>query len=563
MRNHHLSFLNHDNIIRGIAALATFIAIGGVLIFSPSELQYPAALKLIRLAEIVDALLLAAMFYAAIGLLTGRRMAWVMAVCILISSSVWESIQSKYIISWLSIFILLTLIVVLSTHTYYMALTEKGAIWYATRRALLFTIITTIIGCLGAYILSMADHMHFGLGDSIIKSLDHMYALRSIADPMPHPTPPHIIGRLVLFILGIVNYIVIALALLKPLVDNFTLTPSTHQHVLQLLNKYGKTAEGYFKFFPDDKSYFFSKHVEGFIAYGMSGGICVGLADPIAKNNHDRHQLLDEFMRFTRSQGWQTCFLSVTEDQLGLYEQHRLTASKIGHHAIVSTDQFVATTVRNKHFRSINNRFTKQGYKAKILVPPHSEAVMDELKIISDEWLKRGRRKERRFVMGFFDKSYLQQCKLFVVYDHEKHIQAFVNLPPSYSRKRVTFDLLRYSDQAPRDINAFLFLSLIRYLHSIDYAEFDMGLAPLSGLEASRSLDERGMHMLYKYTKRWFAFKGLRDFKNKFSPTWEARYIVYKGNSSQALSVAIELGRLMKYNRDKNSQKNRNKEQTS
>jgi phosphatidylglycerol lysyltransferase len=126
-------------------------------------------------------------------------------------------------------------------------------------------------------------------------------------------------------------------------------------------------------------------------------------------------------------------------------------------------------------------------------------------------------------------------------------MQAFVSLLPSYSSQRVSFDLIRYSERAPRDTSAFLFSRLITHLESIHCSEFDMGLAPLSGLEQLRGIDQRGLHLLYLYTNRWFGFKGLRRFKAKFKPTWEPRYAVYQGSRITVPGLIVELNRLMRH----------------
>lgn len=548
-------FPNRNLIIRLIATSATFAAVGSVLLFSPSDLEYPAPFRILKLAEVWDALLLAALFYAGIGLFIKRRTSWIVAVCVLASSAIWESVQSHKIVSWLSIFILLTLIIVLATYEHYPNRSEPSAIWRAVRRALLFTAFTTILGCIAGYVLSLIEHRAFNLVPNIIFSLNHMYVLTHVGDPLRHPTAGKEIGRIILFLFGITNYLLVAFALLKPMVNRFTLTQTAHKQVQTLLKKFGTSSEDYFKFFPDDKSYFFAPNSEAFIAYGVSNGVCIALADPIARNNHDRTTILQDFLEFANDHGWQVCFLPVNNAQLPLYEQFGLSMIKLGSNAIVETADFTAKTATNKHFRYINNRFTKLGYTAELLKPPYPPQLLRELGVISNQWLAHDGRKERAFAMGFFDTTYLQSCQLFVVYDKDHQPKAFVNLVPSYSKTRMSFDLLRYANNAPADTSAFLFLHLIVHLDTINCPEFDMGLAPLSGLSVSDSLDEKGLHLLYTYANRYFAFKGLHRFKARFKPTWEPRYAVYQGSKLRIIGMSVELNRLMKYTRDKRKPK--------
>lgn len=539
-------------LVRAGVAFATFVTVGVVFIWSPDSLQYPAPLRILRLAEIIDALSVALLFYAAIGLFIGRRTAWLVALYILGFSAIWESIQSVRIVSPFSVLIIVTLCLVVLTRRFYPQEHQKSVFQPALERALLFTFITTALGCIVAFITAHFEHRHFSLLPNILFSLDHMYVLGSVLEPTAHTSKiVDLSVRLGLFSLGVLNYTIIALSMLKPLIDQFVLTRSNHQRVLRFLESYGNSSEDYFKYFPADKSYYFGKNVEGFVAYGVSGGVCVALADPIAKDAASQKQLLNEFLQYTDDRGWQACFLSVPEHSLPLYQPYSLTNIKLGSAAIVDVRECTSDTLQNKHFRHIQNKFTKQGYTATLSTPPHSAALLRKLKNISDDWLTHDRRKERQFAMGYFDMQYLQSSQLFVVYNSNGQPEAFVNLPPSYSKERVSFDLLRYHSEAPRDCTAFLFARLITYLDATGYREFNMSLAPLAGLEDSRKIDERSLHMLYQYTSRWFAFKGLYAFKNKFKPHWEPQYALYKGPRLRTLNFAVELNKLMKYTEKK------------
>lgn len=558
LKNIHItshSHLTKTQLVRFGAALATFATVGIVFIWSPDTLQYPAPLRILRLAEIVDAIIIALLFYASIGLLIGRRTAWLVSLYVLGFSAIWESIQSVKLISPFSILILITLGLVIVTRRFYPQEHQKSAFQPALERALLFTLITTLLGCIAALAVARFAHHRFSLLPSIIYSLDHMYVLSSVFEPVRHvPKALDLSIRFGLFTLGVINYSIIAVSMLKPLIDQFVLTRHSQQRVLQLLDAYGTSSDDYFKFFPADKSYYFGQKVEGFVAYGVSSGICVALADPIAKDAADQAALLDEFLQYTNRHGWQACFLAVPEQSMPLYKSHNLTSIQLGSTAIVDVHECATTTLQNKHFRYIQNKFTKQGYTTKLLSPPHSHELLHSLKNISDDWLKRDHRKERQFAMGYFDPQYLQNSQLFVVYTPSGQPEAFINLPPTYSRTRVAFDLLRYTSEAPRDTTAYLFAKLITYLDTVGYEEFNMSLAPLAGLEDSRKIDERGLHLLYQYTNRWFAFKGLHAFKSKFKPRWEAQYALFEGTRLRTFNFAVELNKLMKYTEKKDRQ---------
>lgn len=533
-------------IVRWGVALLTFIAAAVSLLYGPSRLEYPAPLLIIHVSSIFDSMILAATFYVSIGLVIGRRSAWRIGLVVLSVAVIWESIKVRDTISLLSFVPLIALIALAATRAYYPVASHTSVIKRTLIRAMLFTSVTTVIGCVAFFILASTEHRSFSLGASLIRALDDMYSLQDLFTPMRHPTLSHIIGRAFLFLLGVINYTVIAFALLRPVADTFQLTPLAHARALHLLRRYGTSSEDYFKYFPGDKSYYFGRDVEGFIAYGLHEGTCVALADPIAESFLARKFLLDEFLAFTRERGWQTVFLAVEEDHLPLYESVDLNILKIGETGRVSLSH-LPDLLRSKNNRNIMNRFTKGGLTTTMYEPYHHTAnLLRELRAVSDAWLGDGDKRERSFAMGSFDPAYLQQSRLFVVRDNHGRAVAFANLQPNFSRQqqRASIDLMRLLPDAPTNTMDFLFLSLMNQLRGEGWREFDLGLAPLSGLKHGQA-GERSLHLLYEYTDRWFAFRGLRRFKDKFKPAWHPIYIAHTGLGSRLPAIAIAINELL------------------
>jgi phosphatidylglycerol lysyltransferase len=56
-------------------------------------------------------------------------------------------------------------------------------------------------------------------------------------------------------------------------------------------------------------------------------------------------------------------------------------------------------------------------------------------------------------------------------------------------------------------------------------------MAPLAGVERSpvETLWNRLGSLLYEHGEFVYKFQGLRSFKNKFDPVWEAHYLAYPG----------------------------------
>ncbi len=60
----------------------------------------------------------------------------------------------------------------------------------------------------------------------------------------------------------------------------------------------------------------------------------------------------------------------------------------------------------------------------------------------------------------------------------------------------------------------------------------DLGMTPLSGME-SRSfahLWNRIGAIVFQHGEHFYNFEGLREYKQKFNPLWEPRYLVFPGS---------------------------------
>jgi phosphatidylglycerol lysyltransferase len=108
---------------------------------------------------------------------------------------------------------------------------------------------------------------------------------------------------------------------------------------------------------------------------------------------------------------------------------------------------------------------------------------------------------------------------------------AFANLLSSGDSKEVSLDLMRYSPAAPAGVMEYLFIELLLWGKGQGYKQFNLGMAPLSGLQ-NRTLAplwSRAGALLYRHGEHFYNFRGLRQYKEKFDPSWEPRYLASPG----------------------------------
>jgi phosphatidylglycerol lysyltransferase len=104
----------------------------------------------------------------------------------------------------------------------------------------------------------------------------------------------------------------------------------------------------------------------------------------------------------------------------------------------------------------------------------------------------------------------------------------------------LSVDLMRFTQHAPKSAMEGLLVHVMLWGQERGYAEFLLGMAPLSGFERSpvASLWQRAGGFVYMHAEGLYGFQGLRAFKEKFEPRWEPRYLVYRGGFGLARVLA-------------------------
>ncbi len=349
-----------------------------------------------------------------------------------------------------------------------------------------------------------------------------------------------------LSVVGALTLIYCLVTILRPLRYELSTLPAERNRARKLLEKYGGDTDDYFKLWPEDKSYYFAKDGKAFIAYGVARGVAVAFANP--EGDPDSIQkVLQEFTAFCLSNGWLVAFVAAGDRHKAAFDASGYGNILIGADAIIDTGTFLSETARNKYFRNIINRFGKGHFTTTRHMPPHSAELIAELKMVSDDWLRIPDHKEWNFIAGYFSKQYFAETPLFVARDESGQALAFANELPSFKAGEATIDLMRHRRDAPKNIMDFMFISLIRDLHVQGFKHFNLGLSPLARQNFVNKSSERFLDYVYLALQRFISSKGLHQYKSKFEPAWEPRYIYYVGNPSTLPQIGLAVIKLMTY----------------
>ena len=109
----------------------------------------------------------------------------------------------------------------------------------------------------------------------------------------------------------------------------------------------------------------------------------------------------------------------------------------------------------------------------------------------------------------------------------EGKVAAFATLWTTAQRTAFSIDLMRYADDAPKNVMDFLFVELIEWGREQGYVAFEFGMAPLAGLEDRplAPIMSRVGRLLFERGEEIYNFRGVHRYKDKYDPLWQPRYI--------------------------------------
>jgi phosphatidylglycerol lysyltransferase len=278
-----------------------------------------------------------------------------------------------------------------------------------------------------------------------------------------------------------------------------------------------------------DKQLLFNPAGTAFVMFSVERRSWVSMGDPVSPV-HERADLVWRFRELVdRHAGW-TCFYQVSEKSLHLYVDLGLALVKLGEEGRVSLAGFSLEGRNRKKLRHAYRKSEEEGCTFEVIAAEQVAAYLPELARISDDWLSTRSTREKGFSLGSFNRDYLARFPTALV-RREGTLVAFANVWPGGDKDELSVDLMRYSAAAPAGVMDYLFVSMMLWGAAQGYRWFNLGMAPLAGLEARAiaPLWSRLGALVFRHGEHFYNFQGLRHYKDKFEPVWEPRYLACPG----------------------------------
>jgi phosphatidylglycerol lysyltransferase len=372
----------------------------------------------------------------------------------------------------------------------------------------------------------LLDPREFGINFSLRQAVHQtLLAFVLATDPGLVPHTRHAVWFLDSLTLMTTIVLGYSLSLLfRPVLYRLRTVPQQRVAAAAIVREHGRSNLDFFKLWPD-KSFFFSGSGQTVVAYSVGAGCALALGDPVGPE-HEIEGIVRDFSRFCADNDWRLAFYQTLPDFLPAYNRCGLARLKLGDEAIVDLRAFTLEAGLRKAVRKVE----RLGIQARFYDPPLPDRLVEELRTVSDDWLRIPGRRERQFTLGHFDLDYVRASPVLVAAGGDGDAQAFVNIIPCSRKGDTTIDLMRRRRDAPNGIMDFLLARLMLLSRERGFERFCFGLAPMSGFDDGEdaSPEERAIHFFFRHLTFIFSFSGLRAYKTKFATDWEPRYIIHR-----------------------------------
>ena len=276
-----------------------------------------------------------------------------------------------------------------------------------------------------------------------------------------------------------------------------------------------------------DKHHLLVAGGRGLVAYAVRGGVALAAGDPLAAED-EMKESVQAYLDHCHRNGWTPCIYEASEQMLPLYLALGLRGFKMAEEAVIDLASFSLAGGKRATLRAMVHKAAKQG----LAVVPYDRAtgadpaIDAQLEEISREWLGERRLAEMGFTVGRFSLAALGSVRVFLCKEGER-VVAFCTWRPYRGDRAVLLDLMR---KRPGTMSGVMDLLLARSLESLrdeGLDEASLANAPLANVAAPRGLLERGAALLFDRLNGFYGYKSLFQFKKKFAPRWEGRYLVY------------------------------------
>lgn len=288
-----------------------------------------------------------------------------------------------------------------------------------------------------------------------------------------------------------------------------------------------------------DKEVYWAQEQKVLIAYKRIANKLVVLGDPIGDELYIK-SAIKEFCIYSKQKGLTPIFYQISSHYMHYYHDAGYRFLKLGEEGSVNLENFSLVGKKVAKLRTSFNKFTRSSYSFQVIKPPYTKELLSNIKDISNSWLDQ--QTEKSFSVVSFSEEYISQFPIALLFDPDKKIIAFATLATDYDQT-IIIDLMRRLSNSPPGTMDVLFVNIFNWAKEQGYQSCSLGMAPLSNVGNCEFsfLSEKFLRLFYLYGNSLYKFKGLKEFKNKFACSWDAKYLAYKKTTLPIILIQLFL----------------------
>ncbi|MCA9920851.1 MAG: lysylphosphatidylglycerol synthetase family protein [Anaerolineales bacterium] len=463
-----------------------------------------------RITAVISGFLL---LILANGLWRHKRMAWGLTLFVLSLSIFSHLLQSDPAAAGLGVLLVVFLI---SQRSHFVARSDPPSAWQGIQVLAAALAFTLAYGTIGFYLLDRYYGQSFNLLSAWRQAL---LLFTTLTEPTLQPVSAYDFFTDSIYIVGLSTLAYALFMLLRPVLLPSPATERERSHARHIVNQYGQTAQSAFVLLPE-RSYFFSRG-GSVITHIHRRRQAIALGRPIGPAG-DREQAVADFRDYCRRHDWEAAFYDINPEIQSLFVEAGFETICIGHDGVLALDAFALSSVPS-------------GYQTEVVQPPFNDALIEQLRLVSDEWLATQRAKERPFTADRFSRAYLQQATLVILYNPTRAIVAVAAAYPTPDKQAMVLSMVRFRQNVPESALHFLLGALARWSQTRGFKRLFLGLSPLpmtASNGTSTSYWNRIWHRFYLRRKQAEQVYDLHQLADSLQPQWEPRYLAYSSTTS-------------------------------
>ena len=275
----------------------------------------------------------------------------------------------------------------------------------------------------------------------------------------------------------------------------------------------------------------FSVDGRAFVGFRVRNRVAIVAGDPVGEEDAIA-PLVAAFIEFCRVNDWVPVFYETSHRYLDLYRAGGLRWFKIGEEAVLDLPSWSLSGGAVAKVRQFINKVRRETPDLEVVEYRRRtpvEDIDDQLEDISRAWLAMKKGGEMGFNLGVFSVEDLQDERAFIARRGDGTVEAFVTWLPYRAGRAVVLDAMRQRPKAQPGVMDLLIAESALVFKKEGLEAASLAMAPLANADEAAAVSpyELGVRLLFDHFSSVYGYRTLFQYKKKFAPAWEPRYLVF------------------------------------